>query len=62
MKSRLCDVLFSMKSRLCDVLFSMKSILLMIDDCGSMGQRKRFGSGSGKEMKSVDNKKSVDMD
>ena len=32
----------------------------MIDDCGSMRQRKRFGSGSGsgKEMKSVDNEKS----
>ena len=34
----------------------------IIDDRGTMGQRKRFGSGSGKEMKSVDNKKSVDMD
>ena len=36
----------------------------IIDDRGSMRQRKRFGSGSGsgKEMKSVDNEKSVDMD
>ena len=36
----------------------------IIDDRDSMRQRKIFGSGSGswKEMKSVDNKKSVDMD